>query len=173
MREYMNKRQKKKLYKKLCDKHNIPYSSFEVNRKNHTMKKEETRMIKCMLHNLIDIIRVYSIIFKHSINTKYNFNNRQYDMKNWLKKDLSSEDRGQRLENITTPYQFPGLSCASDLSLHHTDSGFTDIYDKDESSIIPCRMINLDLSNQSNIIKLMHIKEESSNANECKTDLSI
>ena len=166
----MNKRQIKKEYKKLCDKHNIPYSSFEVNRKNHTMKKIETRMVKRMLYNLREITKIRSFIFKHTMNTRYNFNKRQYNMESWLKEDLTSEDRGPRLEDSCFNY---GSSCASDFLLHRADNKPTDIYDIDENTIYPTKMISVDLCNQSNITKLMCIKEESSNADECKTDLSV
>lgn len=56
----MNKRQKKKLYKKLCDKYNIPYSSYPKNRENKTMNKRETEMVSQMLLNFKDIIKVYT-----------------------------------------------------------------------------------------------------------------
>ena len=56
----MTRRQKKKLYKKLCDKYNMPYSSFPKNRENKTMCKRETKMVSQKLLSLRDIVRVYS-----------------------------------------------------------------------------------------------------------------
>lgn len=140
----MNKRQIKKRYKKLCDKHDVPYSSFEVNRKNHTMKKEETCMVRHMFHNLRQITRIRSFIFKHTINTRYNFNKRRYNMESWLKEDLESGDRGPRLEDSCFVPNY-GSSCASDFLLHRAANGFTDICDKDENTIYPTKMISVDL----------------------------
>lgn len=69
----MNKRQKKKLYKKLCDKHNMPYSSHWRNRANGTISKRETkRMINSMLFNLKAILKVYSTLQKYV--PSYTFN---------------------------------------------------------------------------------------------------
>ena len=59
----MNKRQKKKLYKKLCDEYNMPYSSYPMNRKSKTMNKRETAMVSRMLLNLRDIIKIYTNLF--------------------------------------------------------------------------------------------------------------
>lgn len=58
----MNRRQKKKLYKKLCDEYNMPYSSFTKNRENKTMCKGETKMVSQKLLLLKDILKIYSIV---------------------------------------------------------------------------------------------------------------
>lgn len=121
----MNKRQKKKLYKKLCDKHNMPYSSYWRNRSNGTMSKRETkRMINSMLFNLKAILKVYTTLQKYV--PSYTFN---------LGENCSTDENIFIDPNITR-LDGPGMVIA--------DDSIRMVEDKDDASLYPTRMIEYD-----------------------------
>lgn len=108
----MNKRQKKKKYKKICDKYNMPYSSYSKNRTNHTMTKRETRMINSLFINLVSIIRTFDKLGIKSGHNTFHPTDKVISMNGYktMKLDshpkfaLSNDPIDFNLSNIQFPY---------------------------------------------------------------------